>query len=148
MLTYGSGSTLYNYLDPYGNIYFIARVLENSYIALGYGSSMTNTDMVVWVADGESSYQTENWAIGHDLPATDSINVYSTTFILDGDTGYVNFTSVRAADPYKDSENGGSLGASATEAYIIPIDQSFDTIYAWMTNTDTLVFHDGNYGVT
>lgn len=34
---------------------FTARVRHNAYIALGFGESMENTDMIIWQANGFSS---------------------------------------------------------------------------------------------
>lgn len=35
---------------------------------MGYGSSMTNTDMVAWIADGSTSYQEDMYSATEEPP--------------------------------------------------------------------------------
>lgn len=51
-------------------------VMDKSYIAIGYGTTMTNTDMVSWNANGLSSYQQDMYGIGEITPTTDATNAY------------------------------------------------------------------------
>lgn len=39
-------------------------VMGGSWVAIGYGATMTDTDMVLWSADGASSYQTDLYSTG------------------------------------------------------------------------------------
>ena len=55
--TYDDGSSIeISYLPSSNEIQYIANVTATSYFALGYGTSMTNTDMVSWIANGTGSY--------------------------------------------------------------------------------------------
>jgi len=45
---------------------------DNDYFAIGFGSSMTNTDMILWQSNGANSKATDLWSTGHSTPTTDS----------------------------------------------------------------------------
>ena len=77
---------------------YYASVKNKGYLAIGYGTSMTDTNIVIFMADGESSAQTDTWSSGYGPPA-DIQNIYDSTFNFDQDTGYVNFTSTRDLEP-------------------------------------------------
>lgn len=44
------------------------NVVANSYFALGYGTDMTNTDMVAWIANGALSSQEDLYAVTTKKP--------------------------------------------------------------------------------
>jgi hypothetical protein len=46
-----------SYLPSTNEIQYIVNVTAGSYIAAGYGTSMSGTDMVAWIANGALSYQ-------------------------------------------------------------------------------------------
>ena len=51
---------------------FVATVPNNNYFAIGFGTSMRNTDMILWQAIGEKSVTTDLWSTSYGRPATDS----------------------------------------------------------------------------
>ena len=53
---YTSGATIEIYYDKVmDTLVYEANVPFGSYVSVGYGSSMTNTDMCFWSANGVSS---------------------------------------------------------------------------------------------
>ena len=61
-----NGSEVRIYYDETDSlVHYEADVKEGSYIGIGYGSAMTNTNIVVWLADGAvNSVQTNTYATG------------------------------------------------------------------------------------
>lgn len=98
LLTMPNGSTLYAFYDTTNLVVqYDVIVMNNTYLAIGYGTSMTDTDMIYWGANGASSVQQNLWATGHSTPV-EQTNAYTTTFeVLDNDN--VHFTSTRPLDP-------------------------------------------------
>ena len=85
---------------------------------------MTDTDMVIWLANDALSVQTDNYSSGHEVPAVDSTNAYTTTFVVDPTTKTVTFTSTRPLD------------TGSANSYIIPLDTAFPMIYAFLPDTN------------
>ena len=88
-----------------------ANVVFGSYVAVGYGYSMTNTDMCFWSANGATSIQEDLYSTGHSKPAVDLNNAYTTTMSVTA-TG----TSFISSRP---------IAATGNDTYIIPIGQQF-----------------------
>ena len=58
LVTLPNGSTLYAAWDATNSVVqYDAIVMKNTYMSIGYGTDMTNTDMVFWSANGASSVQ-------------------------------------------------------------------------------------------
>ena len=80
-VTLANGGTLAVSWDAAtSRIKFNVKVKDSSYIAFGWGGSMTNTDMVIWRANGASSVQQDLYSTGKVTPQTDAANAYTTTF--------------------------------------------------------------------
>lgn len=75
---------------------FEATVPNNQYFGIGYGKTMTSTDMVAWQADKDLSKQLDMYSYGRYTPNTDSKNDYVTTFTYN--TTHTIFTSDRLLD--------------------------------------------------
>lgn len=73
-------STKITYNTTMNAIQYVTTVPKGSYFSVGYGNSMTRTDMVVWEANGASSVQIDVYSTNHNTPATVT-NTYTTTFI-------------------------------------------------------------------
>lgn len=69
-------------------------VQPNTWFAIGYGSSMTNTDMVWWSGNGTYSSQLDLYSTGTTTPNIDPVNYYNTTWMVNGD-GSTTFRSTR-----------------------------------------------------
>jgi len=62
---YTTGSEVVIYYDPAAKtIVYNVNVVSGTYVAIGYGPSMTDTDMVFWNADGANSIQTDMYSTG------------------------------------------------------------------------------------
>ena len=104
-------------------------VQPNSWLAVGYGTSMTNTDMVWWSANGDASEQLDLYSTGHKKPATDAVNSYNTTFTVNDD-GSVQFKSVRFLNPN-----------TSPETFIIPLDTPVSMVCAFLPTSNVLQYH-------
>ena len=87
---------------------------------------MTNTDMVVWRANGGSSVQEDKYSTGTNTPSDDAPNAYTTTFTQSG--GFVDFVSTRALD-----------GGGGANKYTAQLDVDFQCISAYQTTSDMLM---------
>jgi len=112
-----SGSTVeIRYDVDREQIKYIANVRYNTYLGLGYGASMKDTDYVTWQSfanDGDPknvTSQIESYSIANHHPDTNPTNTYETT-ITDHPDGLINtFVSYR------------DLKTSGQATYNIPLD--------------------------
>ena len=120
ILTLENGSTLeVGYSDD--TVTYIAKVLPSTWIGIGYGSSMTNTDEVIWAAGADVSLSTvyDTYSTTDARPAEDSTNLYTTaTPVLTN--GFIVFTSTRPLTP----------PTSDTNSFTITLGTSNDMIWA------------------
>ena len=74
---------------------FIATVPNNNYFSIGFGPTMTNTDMILWQANGKIKSRTSDlWSFDLTTPMNDSSqNLYSTHVV--NANGSVTFTTLR-----------------------------------------------------
>ena len=101
-MTYDSSTKLVNYQ---------VVVPDNSYLGLGYGTSMTDTDMVIFQANGESSMVEWAYSTGHSPPTPNTGTCYTlVSQSLDQSTSMVTFDVTRPLDC--DGDN----------SYVIPLD--------------------------
>ena len=133
--TYGSGATLRINYDPdaFGqNILYTAKVPNGSYLSVGYGTSMFNTDMILWSANGASSKQQDMYSTGHYNPSYSSKrNAYTTKFTYD--------------DTFTFFESSRPLAKTSPGTYVIPVGQEFNMIFAFYQNHN-MVYHNKNIG--
>ena len=128
-----NGTYLTGFYDSANNVVqYDAYVQPNSWIAIGYGSSMTNTDMVYWGANGNSSLQEDLYSTTESRPAIDTINSYTTNYVVEVDNS-VHFTSTRSLDPN-----------TSPEDYVIVLDEWQNMVCAWETTTYALGYHSSN----
>jgi len=78
-------------------LYFEAKVPNNSWFSIGFGQTMSNTDMIAWRAASDQSDSLDLYSTGYGLPATDGENNVETTF-TDDEAGTITFTSQRKFD--------------------------------------------------
>lgn len=81
----------------------------NSYLAIGFGESFVNTDVVFWGANGTFGIQEDMFATNLNQIYEDAQNAYNTTFEVLED-GSVYFTTLRDLD-------------SLPGNFVIPLDQ-------------------------
>lgn len=111
---FSAASALSTYTAPNGNslnvtydatldaVVFDVLLKDKSYVALGFGKSLQNTDMVYWGANGDDSQQLDMFAESHEtLPLIDAANNFETTFEVKDDKS-VHFKSIRSLNPGTD----------------------------------------------
>ena len=65
----------------------VARIQKNSYFAIGFGQTMTNTDMWLWQAQGANSTVTDMWSVSNSvMPIIDAKNDVNTSFYINNDS--------------------------------------------------------------
>ena len=62
------------------SVRFMVVVPTNNYFAIGFGTSMFGTDMVIWQANGQDSTAVDLYSSGWYSPVIDSQQDYTTTF--------------------------------------------------------------------
>lgn len=85
---------------------------RDSYLALGYGASMRDVDMIVWQSYRQNTTAADQincYSIDNHHPSTIA-NTYTTTVVENVESNSNVFTSYR------------SLTAASTETYSIPLD--------------------------
>ena len=93
------------YLFASEEIEFTVDVMNNSWIALGFGSDMTNTDMIAWHANGNESYSEDYWSTRKAEPKVDDSSNLDTSFKVSVDSSRVTFVTRRKLDTGDDSED-------------------------------------------
>ncbi len=137
--TIGSGTIGAAY-DPTSQMVTITAVIpDGSYAGWGWGSSMTDTEMVIFetgTSAGVSFYD----GTGDTAPteATSGISsCYTTTSTLDGTT--YTLTATRPLD----------CSDVVADSYLIQLDTTLSLITAWSDTSSTLTYHDGDkFGFT
>jgi hypothetical protein len=101
------------------NIIYLAHVKKGTYLAIGYGTSMTNTDEVFWAAGTSvaTSAVYDVYSTSDSFPAQDANNIYTSTLVVNGD--FIDFTSQRILSP------------SETNSFTITLDTPIDMIWAY-----------------
>ena len=51
-----------------------ATVQDKSYLAMGLGVGMVDTDMILWIADGEKTAVYDMWSEGYTRPLIDAVD--------------------------------------------------------------------------
>jgi len=125
-----NGSLLNVTYDSANNVVvYNVCVQPNSWLAVGYGTSMTNTDMVWWSANTTSSQQLDLYSTGETTPLIDPVNCYNTTYNINLDNS-VSFTSTRFLNP--------NIG---NETFVITLGVNIPMIYAFLPTSPNLSFH-------
>ena len=72
MIKVHDGSTLTMYFDSAKDLlYMSANVKDGSYLGFGWGATMSNTEMLVWSADGDNSEFSAYYSYGNEMPKRD-----------------------------------------------------------------------------
>jgi len=68
-----NGSTLYAWYDSTNNwIEYDVIVMKDTWLSIGYGTSMTDTDMAFWGANSTQPVMYDMYSTGHSQPAIDT----------------------------------------------------------------------------
>jgi hypothetical protein len=79
---------------------FKAVIPNNSWFAIGFGPTMTNTDMIAWFADDKIGETRDLWSTSHAAPKIDETNslVEFSAPSYDAATDMMTFITRRALD--------------------------------------------------
>ena len=83
---------------------FFLKMPDQHWFSIGFGTSMTNVDMISWFADGDNSYAKDYWSTSRSAPAEDASKDVSTPLARKipaadpGGVDHVAFVSYRAID--------------------------------------------------
>ena len=126
-ITMSNGSSLAIEWDTANNrVQFWATVMENSFLGLGFGQTMTDTEMIVWSANGNQSYVNTYYSTGNKQPdvLTYDPACYDNqfNFLLSGT--YVKFYSTRSLECTPDNPKHPT-------GYLIQLNQDTDFIYSF-----------------
>ena len=124
-----------SYYDPASEQVFISVTLpDKSYAGWGWGSSMTNTEMIIFSADGQQSTAKTYYSKGEQDPELeDSLqSCYKTTKQVDADAGTVTITASRPLD------------CGVKDSYVIQPDTQLNLISAWDTTSPEMKYHGDN----
>ena len=113
------------------------KMPDKMWFSIGFGSSMTNVDMISWFANGDESYAKDYWSTSKKAPAEDDSQDVSTPLARKipaaqpGDLDYVAFVSYRPLD----------TGDSAQD-YLIQLGQEMDMVYGFRYRSSAWYRHD------
>jgi len=115
-------------------VVFDVTLQNNMWFAVGFGSSMVNTDIVAWSTYGVQSEQVDLYSRGNYFPGADRVNAYTTSIDVDAATGRVHFVSSRPM------ETGNA------NDFTFALYEKFDIIYAFDKSSHIMNYHGANRG--
>mmetsp|Transcript_6602 Transcript_6602/g.8962 ORF Transcript_6602/g.8962 Transcript_6602/m.8962 type:complete len:139 (+) Transcript_6602:1356-1772(+) len=93
------GSFTVNYSESDGMLVMNATLPDSSYAGWGWGSSMTNTEMVIFSADGADSSATTYYSKGENDPTLqETLQSCYETSVKTKKNNFVEFTTKRPLD--------------------------------------------------
>lgn len=105
-----------------------------SYAGWGWGSSMTDTEMVIFSADATTPTVGTYYSTGETPPGADAkYESCYTTKINDLGNGFIEFITTRPLD------------CNIADSYVVALDTELELITAWNPTNPVLSFHSGNY---
>jgi hypothetical protein len=76
----GASTDIY-YNPSNQTINYVVTIPDGGYFAVGYGTNMLKTDMVVWFSSGSNSSQLQLYSLTAGRPEVLSTNSYVTSFV-------------------------------------------------------------------
>ena len=117
---------------------------NNMWFCLGFGETMSNTDMIAWHSASEESFSQDYWSVSREAPVVDGSVDLETKFTrlmakqedVADDYDRMVFLSYRNLD----------TGDSAQD-YLINLRERTDMIYAWRERNSIWKYHSkrGNF---
>jgi hypothetical protein len=143
VLSTSNGSTLkVGYDSTNSQIVYEASVKVGTYLAIGFGTSMTDIDMISWDADttAATSVCQKLWSTGHTHPTVTTDQTFLTTSAITLSSGFINFNTVRP------------LAGTNSETFNVALDSNVPMVWAFgsftgnkdSTSDDGMQYHNGN----
>lgn len=124
-----AGTLQISYEPTTGEIQYKSEVSSGYFQATGFGTDMTNTDMIAWFTNSTGPQQEQLYSVTTQDPSVVTPNVYTTTNITN-----IHSTTFQTTRPL-----------SSPGLYTIPLDQVFPIVWAWQ-DTDSVKYHGNNRG--
>ena len=119
-------------------IEFSLQCQVDSWCGIGFGSSMTNTDMIIMIVEKEKVRISDKWGIGNQAPLNDTKEGGQENILQVKNWHYEkNFISANFTRKLHTNDT--------TYDKILKLNQTYDLIWAF-SNNGGFTFHDGNYG--
>ena len=79
---------------------FTSHVPDNSWLSIGFGSSMSSTDMITWFVTDKVGETKDYWSTGHSRPVEDTTSnlTEGESPVFDTGTGKMKFVTRRKLD--------------------------------------------------
>lgn len=128
------------YYDPATELINMVATLNNqSYGGWGWGKDMTNTEMVIFSANGNRSGISTVYGVGTTDPRNDNnmMACYSSSFVQDTAANTVTITATRPLDC--------GITDAGGDQYVVQLDQSLRLVTAWNPRNSRLSFHGNDF---
>ena len=121
------GSFTVSYVEADDVISMNATIPDKSYAGWGWGGSMTNTEMLIFSADGDNSDMETYYGVGDTEPEKQKeLQSCYTTIPTKKDNGYVEFITTRPVD------------CGISNSYVVQTDTLHELITAWNSDGPSL----------
>jgi len=124
----GSISVFYDQTNELVNIE--ATLVDSSYAGWGWGSSMKETEMVIFSANADSSTALTYYSVQEGPPTLEPTlqSCYTTSYTVNTD-GTIFFKATRPLD------------CGVTDSYVVKLDEELSLISAWNPTNPVLSYH-------
>ena len=132
----GSIKTFY---DPSSELVNLVATLNNgSFAGWGWGEDMTNTEMVIFSANGSQSAVSFVYGQGEQDPVDDAAFAacYSSSFVVHSDST-VTITTTRPLECSGITDPNG-------DSYVVQLDTDMSLCMAWNPDSPELSYHNSN----
>jgi len=106
-------------------VQYWAKVVDNSWLGLGYGTDMDNTEYIIWQANGNESTALPYFSQKPGLPSQVVYNPLCYTSTATKGDGYIEFYTIR---PLSCESSDPTI---TVPTYEIQLDQETDFVYAF-----------------
>jgi len=116
---------------------FRAVLPSNSWLSIGFGSKMKNTDMIAWFVDGQEGYTKDYWSTDNVAPIEDTISNLTDDrpHRYDAATKKMTFVTRRPLDT-----------GDVAQDFLVPLNEELAMIYGHAEGSAAWRIHD-EYGV-
>jgi len=139
------------YDNQAGNLIFKAVIPNNSWFSIGFGPTMTDTDMIAWFAEKGVGSVKDYWSGSHSAPEEDSVNnlIDMTTPFYDSATDKITFITKRALDTGNSNQVFGGRAletANSSQDFLVRTGEQLPMCFGYVLGSAQWRKHD-EYGV-